>query len=127
MEQEFNKTSIAKLVLKLGIPSMFAQFFNILYSIVDRIFIGNLPNEGSLALASIGICAPAITAITGFATMTGIGGAALLSISMGKKDKKTAQKAINNALLMLIVISLVVMVSIFLFKRPLLYHSAVAI
>ena len=57
----FDETPVKNLVIKLGIPAMFAQFFNILYSIVDRIFVGRIPEAGDLALASIGVCAPALT------------------------------------------------------------------
>lgn len=56
--------SVRSLVLRLGVPAMFGQFFNLLYSIVDRIFVGRLPQGGELALAGIGICAPALTAVT---------------------------------------------------------------
>lgn len=121
VEQEFDSISIPRLVLRLGVPSMAAQFFNILYSIVDRIFVGNIPGDGSLALAAIGICAPLITAVTAFATMVGIGGSSYMSICMGRRDRETAQRTINNALLMLILISAGVMTVIFSLKRPLLY------
>lgn len=72
MKHEFENTEIKKLVLKLGIPAMFAQFFNVLYSIVDRIFVGNIAGEGELALAAVGVCAPVLTAISAFAYMVGI-------------------------------------------------------
>ncbi len=120
MEKEFDKVEIKKLVFKLGIPAMFAQFFNVLYSIVDRIFVGNIPGEGELALAAVGVCAPALTAISAFAYMVGIGGASVLSISLGKKDKKEAQKAINNSFMMLVVISVAVTVLVLVFQKPLL-------
>lgn len=121
MEKEFNTASIPKLVFKLGIPAMLAQFFNILYSIVDRIFVGNIEGKGELSLAAIGICAPALTAITAFAFMVGIGGASLMSISMGRGDRQQAQRAINNSVLMLIAISIAVTVSTLLFKKNILY------
>ena len=76
------KNSIRKLIFRLGIPAMFGQFFNLLYSIVDRIFVGQIPGTGETALASIGICAPALTAVTAFAYMVGIGGASCMSISL---------------------------------------------
>ncbi len=121
MEKEFNTTSIAKLVLKLGIPAMLAQFFNILYSIVDRIFVGNIENTGELSLAAIGICAPALTAVTAFAFMVGIGGASLMSISIGRGDRSEAQKAMNNSVLMLVFISIAVTFIALLFKKEILY------
>lgn len=121
MEKEFNTASIPVLVFKLGIPAMLAQFFNILYSIVDRIFVGNIEGTGELSLAAIGICAPALTAVTAFAFMVGIGGASLMSISMGRGDRQQAQKAVNNSVLMLVFISLAVTITALLFKRRLLY------
>ena len=121
MKHEFENIEIKKLVLKLGIPAMFAQFFNVLYSIVDRIFVGNIASEGELALAAVGVCAPALTAISAFAFMVGIGGASVMSISLGKRDKEEAQKAVNNSFLMLVVISLLVTVFALLFQRQLLF------
>ena len=100
----FDETPVKHLVIKLGIPAMFAQFFNILYSIVDRIFVGRIPEAGDLALASIGVCAPALTAISAFAYMVGVGGASQMSIRLGQKA-----------------ISIVVTAAALFFKRPLLY------
>ena len=121
IENEFDILSVGRLALKLGIPAMLAQFFNILYSIVDRIYIGHMPNGADMALASIGVCSPAFTAITGFASLVGVGGAALMSMSLGQKNAKAAQKALNNSLMMLIVLSIIVTGVLLLVKRPLLY------
>lgn len=113
--------TVRHLVLRLGIPAMFGQFFNILYSIVDRIFVGRIPETGDIALAAIGICAPMLTAITAFAYMVGIGGASAMSISLGQKDEKRARAILGNALLLLLGISAVVTVLLLLFRRPVLY------
>lgn len=121
MEKEFANRSVPLLVLKLGVPSMLAQFFNILYSIVDRIFIGNMAEGGDIALAGIGICAPAVTAVTAFAAMVGIGGASCMSISMGRGDRTLAKKSIGNAFFMLLLISAAVTAAVLMLKRPLLY------
>lgn len=121
MEKKFNTMSIGSLVLHLGVPAMLAQFFNVLYSIVDRIFVGNINGVGDLALASIGVCAPVLTAISAFANMVGVGGSAIMSISLGRGDKKTAQKTINNAMLMLVIISVIVTIISIIFKRQLLF------
>lgn len=117
----FDETPVKNLVIKLGIPAMFAQFFNILYSIVDRIFVGHIPQEGDLALASIGICAPALTAISAFAYMVGVGGASQMSIHLGQKDHARAKKPVNNAFVMLLCISILVTAAVLHFKKPLLY------
>lgn len=121
MEHEFDTMPVNKLVWKLGIPAMLAQLFNILYSIVDRIYIGHMPEGAEMALASIGICAPAFTAITGFASLVGVGGAALMSISLGEKNQEAAQRALNNALLLLLFLSVMVTAGLLLFKKPFLY------
>lgn len=119
--QEFDKTPIRKLVLKLGLPAMAAQFFNILYNIIDRIYVGNLPQNGALALAGVGICAPALTTISAFAYLVGTGGSAAMSIALGRRDRPAAQRVINNAFAMLWAVSIAVGAAAFLFKRPLLY------
>lgn len=100
---------------------MFGQFFNMLYSIVDRIFVGQIPENGGIALASIGVCAPALTAVTAFAYMVGIGGASSMSISLGQKNEKRANEVLGNAIFLLLSISLLLTVVLLLVRRPLLY------
>lgn len=121
MEHEFDKTPISRLVLRLGIPAMCAQFFNILYSIVDRAFVGHIAQDGEIALASIGICAPILTAITAFSSLVGIGGASVMSISIGKKDYKNARLAMNNAVILLLCLSVILTILSLIFVKPLLY------
>lgn len=121
MEHEFDKTPISKLVWKLGAPAMLAQFFNILYSIVDRAYVGHMETDGDIALAAIGICAPVLTAITAFSSLVGIGGASVMSISIGRKDDRSARLAINNANILLLGISAVITVLSVVFAKPLLY------
>lgn len=120
-EKQFDTLPIKTLVFKLGIPAMFAQFFNILYSIVDRIFVGNISSVGELSLASIGVCAPALTLISAFAYLVGIGGSSAMSISLGKKDEESAQNTINNAFVMLIGISITVTIIALILKKDLLF------
>ena len=121
MEHEFDQIPISKLVLRLGIPAMCAQFFNILYSIVDRAFVGHIAADGEIALASIGICAPVLTAITAFSSLVGIGGASVMSISIGKKDYKNARLAMNNAIILLLCLSAILTILSLIFVKPLLY------
>lgn len=121
MEKDFDRISISRLVVKLGIPALFAQFFNILYSIVDRAFVGHIPSGGELALASVGVCAPILTAITAFSSLIGIGGASVMSISVGRKAYKDAKKAVSNSLLLLLAVSIVLTASAYAAARPLLY------
>lgn len=112
---------IPRLILQLGIPAMFGQFFNILYSIVDRIFVGQIPGAGGLALAGIGICAPALTAVTAFAYLVGIGGASAMSMSLGRRDAARAQQILANAFLLLVTIALTLTLVLLLCRQPLLY------
>lgn len=121
MEHEFDKIPISKLVLKLGIPAMCAQFFNILYSIVDRAFVGHIAADGEIALASIGICAPVLTAITAFSSLVGIGGASVMSIFIGQKDYKKARLAMNNAIILLFCLSAILTMLSLISVKPLLY------
>lgn len=121
MEHEFDKMPISKLVLKLGIPAMCAQFFNVLYSIVDRAFVGHIALNGEIALASIGICAPVLTAITAFSSLVGIGGASVMSISIGQKDHKKARLAMNNAFILLLGLSAILTILLLISVKPLLY------
>ena len=71
-ENDLGKDPIGKLVLRIAVPSMLAQFVSVLYSIVDRIYIGNIPQIGDVSLAGAGICAPVITLLSSFATLIGI-------------------------------------------------------
>ena len=121
MEREFDSVPVWRLVLRLGLPAMLAQLFNILYSMVDRIFVGHIAGSGALGLAGIGICAPALTGITAFATLVGIGGAAILSISVGQRDRASAQRAMGTSLWLLIALSVAVTAGMLGCSRPLLY------
>lgn len=115
-QELLERTQIRRLVFHLGIPAMLGQFFNILYNIADRIFIGKIPEVGEISLASIGVCAPALTALTAFAFMVGVGGSSFMSISLGRKDYRRAQEIIGNAFVMLLVIA-VAETALFLSKR----------
>ena len=120
-EKLLENTSVRRLVIRLGLPAMFGQFFNILYNIVDRIFVGKIPETGAVSLASIGVCAPALTAVSAFAFMVGIGGASYMSISLGEKNRRRAQETIGNALLMLLIISAAVTAVLLMSRQKLLY------
>lgn len=118
---EFDRVPIPQLIWRLGVPAMAAQCFNILYTVVDRIFVGHMAMGGDLALASIGVCAPALTAVTGFASLIGVGGASVMSMAMGRGDREEMALALRNAFVLLIVISVMVTAVLLLFTRPLLY------
>ncbi len=109
-----------KVIMKLAIPSMIAQFVNILYSIVDRIFVANMPLDGSLALIGVGVCAPIATLLSSFAFLIGLGGAPLFSIALGEKDENKAKKILNNALLLLIILATLLMIVAYAALDPML-------
>ncbi len=77
---------VGKLVLQLAIPAMLAQFVNILYSVVDRMYVGHIAGAGDAALAGVGVCAPVVTMITAIGALIGFGGGPLMSIRMGRRD-----------------------------------------
>lgn len=113
--------NIKGLVWRLAIPSMLAQFISVLYSIVDRMYIGNIPEIGDVALAGVGVCGPIVTLITSFAFLVGIGGAPLVSIRMGARDEKGARRVLANAFLMMIVLGAVLTVAAYTMKEKLLW------
>lgn len=83
---------IGKLLLKLAVPTVIAQLVNMLYNIIDRVYIGHIPGEGSMALTGVGVCMPLILIIAAFAALVGSGGSPRASIYMGKGDHDTAEK-----------------------------------
>ena len=82
-QNDLGNDDIKQLVRRLAIPSMLAQFVNVLYSIVDRMYIGNIKDVGVIALGGAGVCGPIVTLISSFAFLIGIGGAPLITIRMG--------------------------------------------
>lgn len=111
---------IPQLVRRLAIPAMLAQFVNVLYSIIDRIYIGNITNTGEIALAGVGICGPIVTMISAFAAWIGSGGAPLLSIKSGEKDSRGASAILANCFLLLLGMALLLTLCGYLFKDTLL-------
>lgn len=90
-EKDFlGKEPVGRLLLKLALPTVAAQIINMLYNIVDRIYIGHIPKTGALALTGVGVCMPLIMIVTAFAAFAGYGGAPRASIFMGKGDHKAA-------------------------------------
>ena len=107
-ENEFlGKESVGKLLFKLAIPAITAQIINLLYNVVDRIYIGHIPEIGSLALTGVGVCLPVIMIISAFAALVSMGAAPNSSIYMGKKDNETAEKIMGNSFVLLIIISVI--------------------
>lgn len=111
---------IGKLLFKLALPSVVAQLVNLLYNMVDRVYIGHMENVGSLALTGVGVCMPVILLVSAFAALVGMGGAPQVSIYMGKKDYKTAEKIMGNCFVFLIFISIVLTGFLYIFGEDLL-------
>lgn len=118
---QLGSMSVGKLLAKLAAPAILAQLINALYNIVDRIYIGNMEEVGYLALTGVGLTFPIITLISAFAALIGIGGAPLMSISLGEKDEKRAHRILGNCVSVLLMMSVVLTVFFSLFKVPLLY------
>ena len=95
------------LVLRLAVPTMLAQLVNVLYSIVDRMYIG--AGVGSLALAGVGVCAPIVTLLSSFGSLVGMGGSPLMAMRMGEGNTREARRILNNGFLMLLVLSIVML------------------
>ena len=92
--------SVGKLLLQLALPTVAAQLINMLYNIVDRIYIGHIPGEGALALTGVGVCMPLIMVVSAFAALVGNGGAPRASIFMGKNDTSKAEQTLGNCFTM---------------------------
>lgn len=108
-QNDLGRDDVKKLVWRLAIPSMLAQFVSVLYNIVDRMYIGNIPEYGDTALAGVGICGPILTMVGSVAFLVGVGGAPLMSIRLGEKNLEAAQNILANCFLMLCVSSVLLM------------------
>ena len=111
---------IGKLLVKLAVPTVVAQLVNMLYNIVDRIYIGHMPGDGSLALTGVGVCLPLIMIISAFAALVASGGAPRASIAMGKGDHDLAEKLLGGCFTLQIVISAILTAVMLIWSRDLL-------
>lgn len=111
---------VGKLLWKLSLPAIAAQLINLLYNMVDRVYIGHMPGDGALALTGVGVCMPVIMIVSAFAALVSNGGAPRASMAMGKGDHDTAEQILGNSFSLQIVISVILTVFLLLFNRPLL-------
>ena len=111
---------IGKLLFKLAVPTVVAQLINMLYNIVDRIYIGHMPGDGSLALTGVGVCMPIIMIISAFATLIASGGAPKASICMGKNDKESAEKILGGCFSLQLIISAILTAVLLIWNEDLL-------
>ena len=111
---------IGKLLRQLAVPTVIAQLVNMLYNIVDRIYIGHIPGNGDLALTGVGVCLPLILIVSAFAALVASGGAPRASIYMGKQDHATAEKTLGGCFALQLIVSAVLTAVLLLWNRPLL-------
>ncbi|MBE6912582.1 MAG: MATE family efflux transporter [Ruminococcaceae bacterium] len=112
--------SVGKLLFRLSIPTVVAQLINMLYNIVDRIYIGHMPGDGSLALTGVGVCMPLIMLVSAFAALVSAGGAPRASIFMGEKKLDSAEKTLGNCFSLQIIVSLVLTAVLLIWNKDLL-------
>ena len=114
------KEPVNKLLWKLALPTVAAQIINMLYNIVDRIYIGHIPGEGAMALTGVGVCLPLIMIVTAFSAFVGYGGAPRASIFMGKNDYQSAEKTLGNCFVLQIIISVLLTAALLIWNRDFL-------
>ena len=117
---DFENGRITQNILQTALPLMAAQILNLLYSIIDRVYIGHISGEGTQALAAVGLCFPMIVLITGFTNMFGMGGSPLFSMALGRGDKEEAGQIINTAFRLLIVFAAILLAAGEIFGGPIL-------
>lgn len=105
VQNDFSKGNIPAVVMRMALPLIAAQLVNVLYNVVDRIYIGHIPNVGSMALTGVGIALPVISILSAFAGLFGQGGAPLCSMARGRGDNDEASRVMGNAFSMLLVSS----------------------
>ncbi|HJC47024.1 MAG TPA: MATE family efflux transporter [Candidatus Lachnoclostridium pullistercoris] len=120
-ENDFSKGSIVRNIINLAVPMTLAQLINVLYNVVDRIYIGRIPGAGSLPLTGVGLCLPIISMVTAFANLFGMGGAPLCSIERGRGNVDEAEKIMGNSFAMMILFGVGLTVLGIAFRRPMLY------
>lgn len=120
VENDLGKDRISRLVWRIAVPSMLAQFVSVFYSIVDRMYVGNIPDVGDIALAGVGVCGPVVTLLGSVAFLVGIGGSPMLSIQLGAGRKEQAEKILANSFLMLCILAVILTGIVLPFRKPML-------
>lgn len=121
MATDFSQGKVWRNIVSQAIPLILAQLVQILYNVVDRIYIGHLPGENNIALTGVGLAFPVVTLILAFTLLVGMGGSTLFAIARGRKEEEQAEKIMGNAFSMLIVLAVVLMAVCYLFCKPILY------
>ena len=121
VQNDFSKGSIVKNIINLAVPMTLAQLINVLYNVVDRIYIGRIPGAGSLPLTGVGLCLPILSMVTAFANLFGMGGAPLCSIERGRGNVDEAERIMGNSFAMMVLFGVGLTVLRLVLKRPMLY------
>ena len=120
-DEKLGTEKLGKLIVSMALPAVAAQLINVLYNIVDRIYIGHIAGHGDMALTGVGVTFPIITIISAFSAFAGMGGAPIASIHLGKKDYEGAEKILGNSTSLLLLFSVVLTAFFMIFKTPILY------
>ena len=120
MKKDMGTGSVKKLMLQMAVPAVVGQFINLLYNVVDRIYIGHIPEVGGLALTGVGLFTPILMLVTAFAMLAGAGGAPRAAIAMGKGDTDTAEKILANCFSVLMILAVVLTAVFYVFSPTLL-------
>ena len=120
-KNDFSRGSIIKNIMNLALPMTLAQLINVLYNIVDRIYIGRIPEHATLSLTGLGLCLPIISIVIAFANLFGMGGAPLCSIERGRGNEEEAERIMGNSFVLMLATGAVLTVIGLAFKRPILY------
>lgn len=120
-DEKLGTAPLGRLIFSLAIPSVVAQLINVIYNMVDRIYIGHIPDVGAEALAGLGLSLPVILLIQAFSALAGMGGAPRASIQLGKGDRDSAERILGNSVTMLIGFAVILTCGFYFVKEPLLY------
>ncbi len=120
-KNDFSQGSVKRLIISQAVPLTLAQAVQLMYNIVDRIYIGHLENAGDLALTGLGLTFPVIVIIAAFTSLFGTGGATVFSLARGRGETEEAEKVIGNVFLMLVMFSVGLFVPCYFLRRPVLF------
>lgn len=120
-DEKLGTAPLGRLMMSLALPTVLAQLINVLYNVVDRIYIGHMQGDGNLALTGVGVTLPIITLIAAFSAFAGAGGAPLAAIELGKKDERKASLIMGNSAWLLVFFSIVLTIGFLIFKIPILH------
>lgn len=120
-ESDFSKGSVIGNIMRLAVPITAAQLINVLYNVVDRIYIGRIPENATLSMTGLGLCLPIISIVMAFANLFGTGGAPLCSIERGRGNEKEAEMIMGNSFCMMLITGVILTILGLLLKRPMLY------